>query len=63
MANRISNTRALDLIASGYRAVSNRYRIVARIDREDWREEMARRHVAGFSGIPKRISKKRRLSG
>jgi hypothetical protein len=39
-----------DLIASGYRAISNRYRMIARIDREDWREEMARRHVAGFPG-------------
>ena len=39
-----------DLVESGYRAVSNRYRMIARIDREDWREEMARRHVAGYPG-------------
>jgi hypothetical protein len=43
-------TDAADLIASGYRAVSNKYRWVARIDREDWREEMARRQVSGFPG-------------
>jgi hypothetical protein len=33
------------LIASGYRAGSNRYRIVSRIDREDWKEHMARKHA------------------
>lgn len=30
------------LIASGYRRVSNRYRLVARIDRPDWIDILAR---------------------
>jgi hypothetical protein len=42
------------LVASGYRAGSNRYRIVSRIDREDWLQEMARRHVHGFPGDPEK---------
>jgi len=33
------------LIASGYRCSSNRHRIVSRIDREDWKEHMARKHA------------------
>jgi len=35
---------AQKLIASGYRATSNRYKMVARLDRPDWREHMAIRH-------------------
>jgi hypothetical protein len=40
----------LKYIAGGYRTVSNRHRIIARIDREDWREHMAALHVEGFPG-------------
>jgi len=33
-----------DLIEMGYRRTSNRHGLISRIDREDWREEMARKH-------------------
>lgn len=33
-----------ELIARGYRRVSRRFGHVARVDRPDWREELARRH-------------------
>lgn len=33
------------LAASGYRAISNKYRVVARLDRPDWREQMAAQHA------------------
>lgn len=36
---------AEDLIRRGYRRVSNKYRIVSRIDRPDWREFMAKEHA------------------
>lgn len=32
------------LTIAGYRRTSNRYRIVARVDREDWKEHMAAEH-------------------
>ena len=41
---------ALRLIDSGYRAVSNRYRMVSRIDRPDWLAHMAFSHTEGFPG-------------
>lgn len=44
--------KAQALIDAGYRSVSNAYRHVSRIDREDWREHMARCHVDGFPGDP-----------
>jgi hypothetical protein len=37
--------RANLLIASGYRATSNKYRMVSRIDREDWIDYMAGQHA------------------
>lgn len=40
------------LIESGYRAVSNKHRGVARLDRPDWLDHMARHHVDGFRGDP-----------
>lgn len=45
---------ATRLIESGYRCVSNRHRMVARIDRPDWREHMGREHTRGFRGDPQR---------
>jgi hypothetical protein len=45
---------ATRLIESGYRSVSNRHRMVSRIDRPDWREHMARDHHRGFRGDPQR---------
>lgn len=42
------------LLASGYRCVSNRHRIVSRLDRLDWREHMAREHTRGFRGDPQK---------
>lgn len=33
------------LIDSGYRATSNKHRMASRIDREDWREYMAKKHA------------------
>jgi hypothetical protein len=33
------------LAASGYRAVSNKYRMIARLDRPDWLEHMARQYT------------------
>lgn len=33
------------LIAQGYRRVSRKFGIVARVDREDWREYMAEQHA------------------
>ena len=41
---------ATRLIESGYRSVSNRHRMLSRIDRPDWREHMARDHTRGFRG-------------
>lgn len=43
---------ATRLIESGYRAVSNKHRGVSRLDRPDWLEHMAYRHVEGFRGDP-----------
>lgn len=36
---------AAKLIASGYRATSNKYKMVSRLDRADWRDYMARKHA------------------
>ena len=33
------------LAASGYRSISNKYRMVARLDRPDWKKHMARQHA------------------
>lgn len=38
--------QAADLAARGYRRISNRYCIVARIDRADWLEVLAERYRA-----------------
>lgn len=45
---------ATRLIESGYRTISNKHRGVARLDRPDWLEHMARHHVDGFPGDPAR---------
>jgi hypothetical protein len=37
--------RLLAGIALGYKCISRRYGIVARIDRDDWLEHMARQHA------------------
>jgi hypothetical protein len=42
--------KARRLVLSGYRPVSNRYRILSRIDRADWREAMADHKTGGFPG-------------
>lgn len=39
------------LIASGYARTSNRYRMVSRIDRPDWKEHMASTHVGGMGWV------------
>lgn len=39
------------LLDSGYRCTSNRHRIVSRIDREDWREHMASKHMGGMEWV------------
>lgn len=36
---------AAKLIASGYRATSNKYKMISRLDRVDWREYMAQKHA------------------
>lgn len=36
---------AAKLIRQGYRATSNRYKTVSRLDRADWRGHMAERHA------------------
>lgn len=38
-------SQAQELIERGYRRVSNRGQIVARVDRADWKEHMAQRHA------------------
>lgn len=43
------HAEALRLHLSGYCPGSNKYRIVSRIDRADWREHMAVEHTKGFS--------------
>lgn len=43
---------AVRLTASGYRCISNRHRMVSRLDRADWRDHMAREHTRGFKGDP-----------
>lgn len=45
---------AARLAASGYRPVSRRHRSLSRIDRQDWREWMARDHTRGFRGPAER---------
>ena len=35
---------ANELIKKGYRRVSNKYRVISRIDRDDWIEYMANQH-------------------
>lgn len=42
------------LVASGYRCISNTYRMVSRLDRADWREHMGREHTKGFRGDPRK---------
>ncbi len=44
------DAEAARLVASGYRPVSRRHRMLSRIDREDWREWMGRDHTRGFPG-------------
>lgn len=34
-----------ELTAQGYRRISNRFRIISRIDHPDWKEYMAREHA------------------
>lgn len=40
------------LIASGYCPISNKYRMVSRLDRPDWLEYMAFLHTEGLRGTP-----------
>lgn len=35
-----------NLVAAGYALTSNRHGMISRIDREDWREYMAKKHCA-----------------
>lgn len=39
------------LADSGYRCVSNRHRLVSRIDRPDWREYMGQEHTGGLDWV------------
>jgi hypothetical protein len=38
------------IIKSGYCPISNKYRILARLDRPDWKEYMAEKRVRGWPG-------------
>lgn len=40
------------LIASGYCPVSNKFRMLSRLDRPDWLEHMAFKQTGGFPGDP-----------
>lgn len=42
---------ALRLHRSGYRPISRKYQLASRIDRPDWKEEMARRHPGGDAWV------------
>lgn len=46
--------QAQQLIEQGYRIVSNRHRMISRIDRPDWKEAMADYHTGGFPGDKQR---------
>lgn len=37
-------TNYQEIINAGYRVVSRKHRLVARVDRKDWREYMAQKH-------------------
>lgn len=39
------------LIASGYARTSNRYKMVSRLDRPDWKEHMAASHPDGMDWV------------
>jgi len=41
----VEEAEAARLVASGYFPISNRHRILARIDRADWQVRMAARHA------------------
>jgi hypothetical protein len=41
----ISEKYILSLISKGYRRTSNKYGMVSRVDRSDWREYMAKHHT------------------
>lgn len=41
----------IDLAASGYARISNRYTMVARIDRPDWKDVMASAHTRGHAWV------------
>jgi hypothetical protein len=42
---------AKQAISKGYAIISKRYRLVARIDRSDWREYMAANHPNGIKWV------------
>lgn len=42
------HAEAARLAASGYRCISRRHRMAARLDRPDWRRHMAEEHTRGF---------------
>jgi hypothetical protein len=48
MLRRDATYEARRLLASGYRATSNKYRMISRIDREDWEEYMASLYCKGW---------------
>lgn len=46
-----AKARAVRLHQSGYRPISNKHHLCARIDREDWQVHMASKHVNGIEWV------------
>ncbi len=40
-----------ELVARGYRRISNAHKILSRIDRPDWKEAMAATHLSGMAWV------------
>ena len=44
-------SQAKELYDAGYRPISNKHRILARLDCPNWKERLADRHVAGMKWV------------